>query len=395
MSKIASIEVLEDGMSEEAAGHLFDKIEGFAGYGFNKSHSCEYTLISYQAMYLKTYFPVEYLAATLSLVKDDKLPALLVDAKSYGFEIDMPEINLATERFEIITDTRLMIPFSRIKGLSENAAKAIVEARDHMATGRRKFDSLEDFQARVNKRLINVAKVEILNKVGCFAAIEPTHAPIDSPTRIKDQRELIPGLVSAIVPVNRDLEIDEVAARRLEKLYNVMLSAVTEDGVPVRPYFTPKDAQFAIVMDAPSAAEEEENMVFMSKPSRRPYAIERIQEAMDQVGLRPAQAYWTTLVKRPKEGKQVSVGEIKTYKPFFDKELDIVKPPIIVLMGGTTVRQFLPDFKGKASDEAGAISYSASYDANLVIGFNPGEIWHAPEKYENLVKVFEAVQNLL
>jgi DNA polymerase-3 subunit alpha len=67
--------------TEDWAGELFDKIEGFAGYGFNKSHSVEYTLISYQAMWLKTYYPVEFFAAALSLMKEDKLPAILLGCR--------------------------------------------------------------------------------------------------------------------------------------------------------------------------------------------------------------------------------------------------------------------------------------------------------------------------
>jgi len=378
----------------EWAGRLFDKIEGFAGYGFNRSHSVEYALISYQAMFLKTYFPVEYYAATLTLVGEDKLPALLADAKLAGIEVEVPDINLASARFEIITDTRLMIPFHRIKGLSENAAKAIVEARGDKKAVYPRFMNQADFTARVNKRLCNSAKIAALEKVGAFASIEPTHLPSNSPTRIKDQRELIPGLINALVPVNRDIELDEPTLRRLEKLYNVMLDAVKEDGIPVRPYIGGA-AQIAIVFDAPSTQEEAENMMFLSSPSRRPFALERVQEAIDEVGLSVEQIYWTALIKRPKEGKQVSAGELKTYKPFFDKEIDIVKPPVIVLMGGQAVRYFFPDFKGKASDEAGQVHYSAALDANLIVGFNPGEIFFAPEKQENLKKVFDVAQSLI
>jgi DNA polymerase-3 subunit alpha len=382
------------GCLPEWAEHQFDKIAGFAGYGFNKSHSVTYTMISYQAMYLKTYFPVEFYAATLSMVKEDKLGALLADAERFGIKVEAPEINTATGRFEILTDEKLMIPFTRIKGLSANAAKAIVEARTNEKGATVKFTSQSDFVARVNKRLINVAKQAILENIGSFAAIEPTHAAIDSPSRLKYQREFIPGLITGVVPVNREMSLEESDTRRLEKVYNVMLGAVVADCVPVRPYIG-KFAQFMIVFDAPSPQEEAENMMFMSKPSRRPFALERVQEAMDEADIRPEQAFWTAMIKRPKAGKSITPEELKMFQPYFHKELSIVKPPIIVLMGATTVRTFLPDFKGRASEEAGKIMYDARLDANLVIGFGPGEIWHDADKQLNLNAVFASVSQLI
>lgn len=376
-------------MTGEEAGILFDKIEKFAGYGFNKAHSVTYTMISYQSMYLRTYFTVEFFAAALSLMKDDKLPGLLKDAERLGIKIELPEINMASDNFEILTDTRLMIPFTRIKGLSANAAKAIVEARK---AG--KFTSVADFAAKVNKRLVHKGKIEILEKLGCFAAIEPTHLPIDSPTRIKDQIDLIPGLIASVVPINREMQLDVVELRTLEKLHALMHERVKEDGIPVRPYIG-KESQFMIVFDCPSSQEEEENMMFMSKPSRRPFALERVQESLDENDIRVDEAYWTALIKRPKGGKQVSPAEIKLYAPFFQKELDVVKPPIIVLLGATTVRSFIPDFKGKASEEAGKIVYDRNLDANLVLGFSPGEIWHDPDKQIKLNEVFASVKSLM
>ena len=301
----------------------------------------------------------------------------------------IPDVTWASDRFEILTDDKLMIPFHRVKGLSENAARAIVEAR-----GRVPFKSMADFVARVPGRLVNKAKVAILEKIGAFAAIEPAHLPSDSPTRIKDQRELIPGLITSVVPIHREIQLEEMHTRTLGKLHKIMSEKMKADGIPVRP-FVGKNASFVIVFDAPSAEEEKENMMFMSSPSRRPFAIERVQEAMDEAGFRVDDAYWTALIKRPKEGKQVSASEIKLYKPFFDKELDIIKSPVIVLMGSTTVRAFLPDFKGKASDDAGAVVYDAGLDANLVVGFAPGEIWHDTTKQTALNKVFDVVKGLV
>ena len=118
-------------------------------------------------------------------------------------------------------------------------------------------------------------------------------------------------------------------------------------------------------------------------------------EAMAEVNLSRDNFYWTALIKRPKRGKQVSPEEIATYLPYLKREIEILKPPVIVLLGSQAVRTFIPDFKGKASDAAGDVVYSEEYDANFVIGFSPGEIWHDPEKQTNMNRVFATVAELL
>jgi len=173
-----------------------------------------------------------------------------------------------------------------------------------------------------------------------------------------------------------------------------MHQAVKEDGIPVQPYIG-KNAQFMVVFDAPSIAEEKKNMILLSDKFDRPFALDRIKDAMDGPALSIEQGYWTALIKRPKAGKMISPDEIKIYRPFLIKELDLIKPPIIILMGSNAVRDFIPDFKGKASDAAGTIIYDAKLDANLVIGFSPGELYYNPEKQVNLDEIFLKVMTLL
>jgi DNA polymerase-3 subunit alpha len=376
-------------MSEDEAADLFDKIEVFAGYGFNKSHSCTYSMISYQCMYLKTKYPIEFIAAALSIMKEDKLPELLREANRLGVTIELPDVNLASDTFEILNDTRLMIPLARIKGLSDAAAKEIVEKRNKGG----KFTSMADFETRCRSRMVHKGKIESLSLVGAFAAIEPTHLPSDSPTRIKDQRDLIPGLIVSNVPINRVMEIDTGERTRLSKLQNVMKNAVVADGIPVKPAIG-KNARFMVIFDCPSKQEEERNNMMLASDSFCPYALERVFEALGDADMSITDAYWTSLVKRPKAGKSVSPEEVKLYAPYINKELEILKPPAIVLMGAATVRAFLPDFKGKASDQAGEVIYHKGLDTNLVIGFSPGEIYHDPSKQETLAKVFAVAGDL-
>ncbi|WP_062120196.1 DNA polymerase III subunit alpha [Aureimonas sp. AU40] len=380
------------GSTEAWGAALFDKIEGFAGYGFNLSHSVEYTLISYQAMFLKTYYPVEFFSAALTILDEADLPAIIDEAERMGIEVDVPDVNNSTARFEIVTDTRLVMPFQRVKGLTTRSADAIVTARESLP-GRR-FEDIAQFENAVNKRLVNKAKIETLNQIGAFARIEPGQVPSNDPSRIKAQIENLPGLITAAMPIDRDLQNDKdtrLAILGVVADYQGQFGFANEDGsdgVPVKPFFG-KKAGAMVITDAPNWEEEQQGQMSQSKSSRA------ILTALENNELDRADVYWTGLIKRPKEGKQVSPEEIARYMPFLRQEIELLKPPVIALVGSQAVRTFMPDFKGKASDVAGKVVYSKEFDCNFVIGFNPGEIFFAPEKADEMDKVFASVRKLI
>ncbi len=365
------------------AGALFDKIEGFAGYGFNKSHSVEYTLISWQSMWLKTHYPVEFFAAALTLLDEDRLPAVLRDAKRFGIDVNMPDINLSSGRFEILTDVRLSIPFQRIKGISSTATKAILEAR---AAG--PFANKADFLDRVNKSKCNIKVQTALDLVGAFSRIEPGQTNPDDPSRIRDQLELLPGLIVANVPVQRDLDSSKQSKQEIAAVVDEYRAELSEDGLMVQPLFG-KKARFMIITDAPNNPEEQEGQISYGKASAP------VIDALAAHNFTREDVYWTAMLKRPKAGKQPSPDEIRMYWPYLEREIKILEPPVIVLLGSSVLRKFIPDFKGKASDEAGKVIYSKEWDANLVVGFSPGELYYAPEKIELLENVFASVVDLI
>ena len=376
------------GADEKWAGALFDKIEGFAGYGFNKSHSVEYTLISYQSMWLKTNYPVEFYAAALSLFPEEKLTQIIRDAKSFQIDVSMPDINISTHRFEIATDVRLVIPLQRIKGISANTTNAILEARKAGP-----FKDKADMIARVERRKCNVSHQDKLDKVGAFARLEPSQPRADDPSRIKDQIELLPGLMTAHVPVNRDMFCDKDTKAEIASIIDEYRQthgpgAENPDGMPVKPTFG-KNAQFMIISDAPGGEEDKAGMMGFSMSNNA------VVDAMSEHDLDRSQAYWTALIKRPKRGKIITAEELAIYTPYLQREIDTLKPTVIVLLGSTTVRAFFPDFKGKASDQAGKVIYDKDLDANLVIGFSPGEIYFNPDKQEDMNEVFASVAELL
>lgn len=385
--KVKSVTPLNDGMEEHDANKLWSDILGFAAYSFNKSHTYEYALISYQAMWLKTNHPLEFYAATMTMLGEAKLLGLMRDARDQGVDILFPDINKSSDRFELVRSAKaIVIPFQRVKGISAKTADAILTARQGGP-----FTSKQDFINRVEKRACNARAQDALDRVGAFAGIEPSQPSAFDPSRIKDQIELLPGLVSDYVPIHREMHRDKATRDAVVDLVDEYRRAhgpgAGNDGMPCKPHFG-RAARIMVVTDAPNGEEESNGIMGFAR------SYESVSQSMMLADFTMQDVYWTSLVKRPKSGRQVSADEISTYKPYFERELDLLKPTTIVLLGSQAVRNFLPALKGKASDAAGDVIYFKDLDANVVIGFNAGEVWHAPEKQELMDKVWAVVKEL-
>ncbi|HZV92222.1 MAG TPA: DNA polymerase III subunit alpha, partial [Caldimonas sp.] len=151
------------------ADEVFDLMEKFAGYGFNKSHAAAYSLLAYQTAWIKVHYAAEFFAAnmTIELDNSDKLKALLVDAKTFGVTIETPDVNAGTYRFEPVSAHAVRFGLGAIKGTGQGAIEAIVAARQ----GGGAFRSLFDFCARVDRGRINRRLVEALVKAGAFDSL--------------------------------------------------------------------------------------------------------------------------------------------------------------------------------------------------------------------------------
>ncbi|MEO9137014.1 MAG: DNA polymerase III subunit alpha [Casimicrobiaceae bacterium] len=166
----------ENGLARNKAVQLFDLMEKFAGYGFNKSHSAAYALIAYQTAYFKTHHPAAFMAANLSLVMDDtdKVKALYDDTLAQGIAILPPDVNTSRYRFEPVDSCSIRYGLGGIKGTGEAAIEAIVAARD--AGG--PFTDLFDFSRRIDNRIVNRRVVEALVRTGAFDAIDRRRAAL-------------------------------------------------------------------------------------------------------------------------------------------------------------------------------------------------------------------------
>lgn len=161
-----------NGVEKSQADAIFDLLERFAEYGFNKSHAAAYALVAYQTAYMKANYPVEFLAAsmTLDMGNTDKLAEFRSEAARLGIKIEPPSINRSGIEFDVDGNT-IHYALAALKGVGAQAVEAIVEARRASP-----FRDLSDFAARINPRAINKRVLESLAAAGAFEAIEKDRA---------------------------------------------------------------------------------------------------------------------------------------------------------------------------------------------------------------------------
>lgn len=164
----------EKDISPGVADEVFDLMEKFAGYGFNKSHAAAYSLLAYHTAWLKVHFTAEFYAANMTIEMDDtdKLKVLLNDAKLFGISFESPNVNTGVYRFEPVSNKVVRYGLGAIKGTGQGAIEAIVAARKEGGP----FNSFFDFCARIDRKSINKRVVEALIKAGAFDALEPHRA---------------------------------------------------------------------------------------------------------------------------------------------------------------------------------------------------------------------------
>jgi len=165
-----------NGLSEEKADEVFDLMEKFAGYGFNKSHAAAYSLLAYHTGWLKVHFTAEFFCANMTIEMDDtdKLKVLFEDALKFGISFDPPDVNRGTHRFEPVSDKVIRYGLGAIKGTGQQAIDAIVKAREEGGP----FTSLFDFCVRVDRSRLNKRTVEALVKAGAFDTLQRNRAAL-------------------------------------------------------------------------------------------------------------------------------------------------------------------------------------------------------------------------
>jgi DNA polymerase III subunit alpha len=172
----------KNNISEAKADEIFDLMEKFAGYGFNKSHAAAYSLLAYHTAWIKVYFAAEFFCANMTVEMDDtdKLKVLFEDAQNMGIAFEPPNINRGFYRFEPISSQEIRYGLGAIKGTGEQAIDAIVAAREGRGPTAEAgpFTSLFDFARRVERTRLNKRCVDALIKSGAFDTLQLNRAAL-------------------------------------------------------------------------------------------------------------------------------------------------------------------------------------------------------------------------
>ncbi len=165
-------------IGQAKADEVFDLMEKFAGYGFNKSHAAAYSLLAYHTAWIKVHYTAEFFCANMTVEMDntDKLKALFDDAVKMGMVFEPPDVNRGTHRFEPVSDTVIRYGLGAIKGTGQQAIEAIVAARELGGA----FTSIYDFCVRVDRTRLNKRCLEALIKAGAFDALQRNRAALSA-----------------------------------------------------------------------------------------------------------------------------------------------------------------------------------------------------------------------
>ena len=159
------------GFANNLASNIFDLMEKFAGYGFNKSHSAAYALVAYQTGWLKAHYPAEFMAATISsdMDKTDKVVTFIDECRAMNLDLLPPDVNQGQFQFSVDQQSSVIYGLGAIKGLGEGPVGAIIAARSEGGA----FIDLFDFCARVDGRKVNKRSLEAMVRAGAFDEIGP------------------------------------------------------------------------------------------------------------------------------------------------------------------------------------------------------------------------------
>ena len=166
---------VRNGIDAESADKIFDEMSEFAKYAFNKSHAAAYSVVSYQTAYLKTYYPAEFMAATLNsfLGNLDKVPVYIYECKRLNIEILKPDINKSFTKFTV-QDGKIRFGLGSIKNVGVAAIETVIKEREEKGD----FKSFTDFCERIASGTVNKKCVECLIKAGCFDEMNQTRATL-------------------------------------------------------------------------------------------------------------------------------------------------------------------------------------------------------------------------
>jgi DNA polymerase-3 subunit alpha len=206
------------GVDGELAMKIFDLVEKFAGYGFNKSHSAAYALVSYQTLWMKTHFPAPFMAAVMSADMDntEKIVTLVDECSNMEIDLLPPDVNAGQYKFTVNDNNQIVYGIGAVKGVGEGPIEAIIKARK---TGG-PFVDLFDFCARLDLKKTNKRILEKLIKSGAMDALGPTYKLSEDGKELPHRAALFETLPEAIKAAEQHAKAEALGQNDLFGLIN-------------------------------------------------------------------------------------------------------------------------------------------------------------------------------
>lgn len=372
--EIASIECIGKtdtyDVTMEAPNHNFVIDNGIVTCN---SHAAAYALLSVWSMYLKANYPAEYLAACLTCAKsEDTQATMVVESKRLGVPVERPDINRSTARYEL-EDGKIIAPLWTIKGVGEKAVECILEARKDGV-----FLSREDMVERVNRRVVNVRIVALLERAGAFESLGLVEA--DPEQREKSFAELLPMLNEAPV---LSLVCDRFPEECFEAI-RLQVEQLAKDAGKSPIHAEHGQAPVIMAINMPTRGEKR----LLSKTGTKHF-----QKSLAQYGITMRHLYYTSVLKvhydnptkAPKKAIYDGLDVIK-------QEIVALEPKLIVCFASQAIPLFVPD--GKISKLNGKVVYSKQYDSYVLFSFSPQYAAYKADEVgalfdANMVKIYE------
>ncbi|CDZ16324.1 DNA polymerase III alpha subunit [Candidatus Johnevansia muelleri] len=202
---------IKKGIKKDLAVNIFDLLEKFAGYGFNKSHSSAYAILSYQTAWLKTHYPSQFMSAVISSEMNDikKVVLLIHDCRRMRLNISPPDINTGNYKFSVNDNGTVLYGLGAIRGIGKSSIEAIINAREKFGN----FHNLFDLCQRIDRKRLNKRTLEVLIKSGALDKLGPSRA-------------ILYANIDYALQSNKLLCIDDMFGLNIEnKIYNYYASA--------------------------------------------------------------------------------------------------------------------------------------------------------------------------
>ncbi len=361
------------GVDEKTATLIFDLMEKFAGYGFNKSHSAAYALLSYQTAWLKAHYPAAFMAAVMSADMDntDKVVTLIDECRDMKLSVRPPDINLSQSMFTVREDGRIQYGLGAIKGVGASAVDAVVAERERHGN----FKNLFDFCARVDLRKVNRRMLEALVRAGALDTLGPCRA------------SLMASLTSAIQAAEQQSRNDSVgqvdlfgnALGAVNETDNTNIFVAVPEWTKEQRLMAEKETLGLYLTGHPITRYETELKQFVSsrivdlKPNRN----QKVIIAGLVVGLRTVNSRRGDrmgLVTLDDRSARIELAVFpESYQRYQDR---LVKDKVLVVEGNVTVDEYTDGFKMNAERIFNIDEARAHFSKQIIIELNPSSFSH-------------------